>query len=163
MADRLYRSPDDRMIAGVAGGLAEHLDADPSIVRIIWAVLIFLTGGLALLVYIVMAIVVPEGEPVDPPMPVDAGTNSEAGQGGPAPTAAGFAAPPPTRRARRRDPARQGQGGLIGGLILIFLGAAFLVRQLVPSLDYGSWWPLILIGLGLVLIVVALMPGRRSG
>ena len=60
MTDRLYRSPDDRMLAGVAGGLAEMLDFDPSIIRIVWAVLIVLTGGLALLVYIVMAIVVPE-------------------------------------------------------------------------------------------------------
>ena len=60
MTDRLYRSPDDRMLAGVAGGVAEMLDVDPSIIRIVWAVLIVLTGGLALLVYIVMAIVVPE-------------------------------------------------------------------------------------------------------
>ena len=60
MTERLYRSRDDRMIAGVAGGVAEQLDADPSLIRIVWAVLIFLTGGLALVVYIVMAIVVPE-------------------------------------------------------------------------------------------------------
>ena len=60
MNDRLYRSRDDRMITGVAGGVAEQLDADPSLIRIVWAVLIVLTGGLALLVYIVMAVVVPE-------------------------------------------------------------------------------------------------------
>jgi phage shock protein PspC (stress-responsive transcriptional regulator) len=60
VTDRLYRSPDDRMLSGVAGGLAEMLDIDPSIVRIVWAVLVPLTGGIALLVYIVMAIVVPE-------------------------------------------------------------------------------------------------------
>ena len=59
MADRLYRSRDDRMLAGVAGGVAEMLDADPSIIRIAWVLLIFLTGGIALVVYIVMAIVVP--------------------------------------------------------------------------------------------------------
>ena len=47
------------MIAGVAGGVAEMLDADPSIIRIVWALLVFLTGGISLLVYIVMAIVVP--------------------------------------------------------------------------------------------------------
>ena len=35
MDDRLYRSRDERMIAGVAGGLAERLDLDPSLVRII--------------------------------------------------------------------------------------------------------------------------------
>lgn len=60
MAERLYRSRDDRMLAGVAGGVAETLDADPSLVRIVWALLVFLTGGIALVVYIVMAIVVPE-------------------------------------------------------------------------------------------------------
>src|SRR3989337_1267377 len=60
MDDRLYRSRDERMIAGVAGGLAERLDLDPSLVRIIWAVLVLPTGFLALLVYVVMAIVVPE-------------------------------------------------------------------------------------------------------
>lgn len=60
MSTHLYRSRDDRMLAGVAGGLAELWDADPSLVRIVWALLIPLTGGIALVVYIVMAIVVPE-------------------------------------------------------------------------------------------------------
>ena len=60
MDDRLYRSVDDRMLAGVAGGVAERLDADPSIIRVVWALLIILTGGLALVAYVVMAIVVPE-------------------------------------------------------------------------------------------------------
>jgi len=60
MSTHLYRSRDDRMLAGVAGGLAELWDADPSLVRIVWAVLVPLTGGIALVIYIVMAIVVPE-------------------------------------------------------------------------------------------------------
>ena len=53
------------MIAGVAGGLAEFWDADPSLIRIVWALLVVLTGGIALLVYIIMAIVVPEGRADD--------------------------------------------------------------------------------------------------
>jgi phage shock protein C len=60
MTTHLYRSVHDRMLAGVAGGLAELWDADPSLVRIIWALLVPLTGGIALVVYIVMASVVPE-------------------------------------------------------------------------------------------------------
>ena len=40
MNDRLYRSRSDRMLAGVAGGLAEHFDLDPSLVRVLWAILI---------------------------------------------------------------------------------------------------------------------------
>jgi phage shock protein C len=60
MDTRLYRSREDRMLAGVAGGLAEMWDADPSLVRIVWALLVVLTGGIFLVIYIVMAIVVPE-------------------------------------------------------------------------------------------------------
>ena len=41
---RLYRSREDRMVAGVAGGMAEYVGIDPTIVRILW-VLAFLPGG----------------------------------------------------------------------------------------------------------------------
>jgi phage shock protein PspC (stress-responsive transcriptional regulator) len=61
--ERLYRSRDDRMLFGVAGGMADWLDIDPAIVRIVWALLIF-AGGAGLLLYIVAAIVIPE-EPLD--------------------------------------------------------------------------------------------------
>lgn len=60
MNEHLFRSRDERVIAGVAGGLAERLDLDPALVRIVWLLLVPLTGGFALLVYIVMAIVVPD-------------------------------------------------------------------------------------------------------
>jgi phage shock protein C len=60
MNDRLYRSRDERIFAGVAGGVAERFDLDPSLVRVVWIILMFLTGGLFFLLYIVMAIVVPE-------------------------------------------------------------------------------------------------------
>ena len=63
MNDPLYRSRSDRMLAGVAGGVAEHFDLDPSLVRVGWAILVILSGGIFLLIYIVMAIVVPE-EPI---------------------------------------------------------------------------------------------------
>src|SRR3954466_12801057 len=60
VSDRLYRSRNDRMVAGVAGGVAQMLALDPSLVRIVWAVLVVLTGGIALVLYIIMAFVVPE-------------------------------------------------------------------------------------------------------
>jgi len=65
MNRRLYRSPSDRVLAGVAGGMAETYDMDPAVVRIAWALLILLSGGLLLILYIVIALVVPlrpEGE-----------------------------------------------------------------------------------------------------
>ncbi len=61
MNDRLYRSVDDRVIAGVCGGLAARMAIDPSLVRIGYAVLAFVTGIFPLLVlYVIMAAVVPE-------------------------------------------------------------------------------------------------------
>jgi phage shock protein C len=59
VTERLYRHPTDRAIAGVAGGLAVWLDIDPSLVRIAWVLLGIFSGGIFVLVYIVMMIVVP--------------------------------------------------------------------------------------------------------
>jgi phage shock protein C len=59
MAKKFYRSRTDRMIAGICGGLAQHLDADPSLVRLI-AVALVLAGGLSVWVYIAAWIIVPE-------------------------------------------------------------------------------------------------------
>ena len=56
---RLYRSTDDRMIAGVCAGLAEYIDIDPTIVRLLF-VLGLLAGGATFWAYLVMMLVVPE-------------------------------------------------------------------------------------------------------
>jgi len=57
--DRLRRSTSDRYIAGVAGGLGRHFDIDPTIVRVVLAVLTFF-GGAGLLVYGAVWLFVPE-------------------------------------------------------------------------------------------------------
>jgi len=56
---RLYRTADDRILAGVAGGVAAYFDVDPVIVRIIWFLSIFFTGTLTFWAYLIMIIVVP--------------------------------------------------------------------------------------------------------
>lgn len=56
--NRLYRSRSDKVIGGVCGGLAESLGIDPTVVRLI-LVFFFLFGGVGLLVYVVMWIVIP--------------------------------------------------------------------------------------------------------
>lgn len=70
MDKRLYRSRDDRMISGVCGGIAEYFDLDPTVVRLAAVALLFVTSGAVIVVYIIMAIVVPEapaeGEPDSP-------------------------------------------------------------------------------------------------
>ena len=64
-AHRLYKSRDDRFLFGVAGGLAEYFDIDPVLVRVGWVLLTIATGGIGLLVYIVLAIVTPNGRRMD--------------------------------------------------------------------------------------------------
>lgn len=57
---QLTRSTSNRMIAGVCAGLGDYLGIDPTIVRLL-AVLAFFTGfGSIALVYLIMAIIVPE-------------------------------------------------------------------------------------------------------
>ena len=58
---RLQRNPDDKVIAGVASGVADFFGLDPTVVRVIWALTILL-GGLGVIVYIILWIVVPEGD-----------------------------------------------------------------------------------------------------
>lgn len=55
---RLYRSNDDRVIAGICGGLGEHLDMDPVIWRVIFIVLLMM-AGLTFWIYIIMWLIVP--------------------------------------------------------------------------------------------------------
>ena len=63
MEKKLYRSRYDKKLAGVCGGLAQYLNMDPTVVRVIW-LLISLFVGAGLLAYIILALVIPE-EPAE--------------------------------------------------------------------------------------------------
>ena len=58
---RMYRDPDHRVIGGVCSGMGAYWDIDPVIVRIIFVALA-LGGGLGLLVYLILYIVIPEAK-----------------------------------------------------------------------------------------------------
>jgi phage shock protein C len=65
-APRLLRSRLDRKIGGVCAGLAEHLDLDTSLIRILWVFLTFASGFFpGLIAYILAWIIIPE-EPLLP-------------------------------------------------------------------------------------------------
>ena len=59
---RLYKSRNNKMICGVCAGIADYFNIDPSIVRVLWAVLA-LAAGTGILAYIACAIILPEGDP----------------------------------------------------------------------------------------------------
>ena len=63
MADnvkKLYRSRKDRMLAGICGGLGEMFSVDPTLIRLIFALIALFTLGTAVLVYILGWIIIPE-------------------------------------------------------------------------------------------------------
>ena len=59
MNKRLYRSNRNRMLCGVCGGIAEYLNVDPAVVRLVWIVFCAL-GGSGFIAYIIAAIIMPE-------------------------------------------------------------------------------------------------------
>jgi len=56
---RLIRSRDNRMLFGVCAGLAQYLNIDPVIVRLL-AVLLTLWNGIGLVVYLILALLMPQ-------------------------------------------------------------------------------------------------------
>lgn len=76
---KLVRSATDKKIAGVCAGFAEYLDLDPTLVRLLWIMLIFF-GGWGVIAYLVAWIVMPE-EPKSQAVP--ATTTSTAAQAAP--------------------------------------------------------------------------------
>ena len=56
---KLYRSSTNKMLAGVCGGIGEYANIDPTVIRVIWAV-VACCGGVGLLAYIICALIMPE-------------------------------------------------------------------------------------------------------
>ena len=59
MKKRLYRSNENKVVAGVCGGIAEYFDMDPTLIRLAW-ILFCALGGSGMLAYIIAAIIIPE-------------------------------------------------------------------------------------------------------
>ncbi|MCI9569037.1 MAG: PspC domain-containing protein [Lachnospiraceae bacterium] len=56
-ARKLYRSERNRMICGVCGGIGEFLNVDATLVRLIWAIMVF--SGPGVLAYLIAAVIIP--------------------------------------------------------------------------------------------------------
>ena len=69
------------------------------------------------------------------------------------------------RRAARAERRRNADpiAGLVFGGILVLLGVYFLLQQYLPSLDLGRFWPVIIIGIGVLLVVRAVTRPRPEG
>ncbi len=60
MEKHLSKSASNKMICGVCGGIGEYFNIDPTVIRLIWAILSICGVGSGLIVYIIAAIIMPE-------------------------------------------------------------------------------------------------------
>ena len=137
--NRLYRSRTDKVIGGVSGGLADYINIDPVVVRILF-VLLAIFGGSGVLVYIILWIAIPEapiGYQVFEEKKNDEVIVEETEE---------------TEEIETGGSSRKTNTSLIAGIVLIVFGLVMLMSQLVPMWNIMQFWPLLLIVAGVLLI-----------
>lgn len=156
MNKKLYRSKTDKIFAGVCGGLAEYFDIDATIIRLLF-ILIVAFGGSGLIVYALLWLIMPKSS--NEPAIITEERVKEVAQEV-REKVEEFREnikndePAPKVHSHLHD-SNQRRGGLFGWVLLI-LGLAFLFNSFAPTwmrMHMFSYWPLILVFLGLVMIV----------
>ncbi|HZJ83517.1 MAG TPA: PspC domain-containing protein [Clostridia bacterium] len=125
MDKKLYRSREQKMLAGVCGGVGEYFNIDVTLVRLVWAIAAIPSFGGALVIYILAAIIVPERSQGDQEY-----TYVVHDEGEP------------------RDNAKVMS---ILGIILVVIGAISLIGVMFPfamRLLRNGFWPILLIVIG---------------
>lgn len=131
--NKLYRSNTDKVIGGVSGGLADYLNIDVVIIRILF-VLLALFGGGGVLIYIILWIAIPAQTVGFTPIHdvSSSGTTDEDTTG--------------------VVTNKQSNTALGAGIILIIIGLLFLADRLMPFYNLIDFWPVILIAAGVIII-----------
>lgn len=170
MSKKLYRSKDDRMIAGVCGGLADYFNVDSSLIRL--AVLfIFLFQGIGLIAYIIAWVVISE-EPAENEykMPDEYYIEEQKSREKRAEQQRSDKDNEEDSKEHQSDAKNESEKEYyqkyeeqssenktdnrrkLFAVIMILVGSVFLVDIWVPDLYWEKYWPLILIGLGAVML-----------
>ena len=158
MAKKLYRSTTDKMLGGVAGGLAEYFDIDSTLVRVLFIVVVFLGGG-GIIAYIILWIVVPQKPYELPKYPFNQSTSvgesssgSESGSG-------------TSSEESKSDSFSVANGSVAGSMthtnnkqiwiavILIVIGGLLLLDNIFPTFAFRHFWPVLLIAIGIGLLL----------
>jgi phage shock protein C len=134
---RLYRCRHDRRIAGVAAGLAEFFELDPTLMRLLWFVSIIVTGGLSILLYLGLVLIVPN----EPMTDVEAAT-ATAYEG----------------HRHAAGGAGSGRWTTYLGIGLILFGGLALIDALLPSwIDAWRYLgPAFIVAIGALLVIGAM-------
>lgn len=142
MEKRLYRSRENTVICGVCGGIAEYLDIDPTLVRLIW-VISAIYGGIGIIAYIICYIVIPENKADTVVHKKDAEEDEQSAQ----------QLPDDENQHRTNDPEKSDRNRLLAGVLLISIGGLLLFRRWFYWINLGKYWPVLLIIAGIVIII----------
>jgi len=123
---KIYLSRN-KVIGGVAGGIAEYFGVDPTIVRLLWVLAVFSGAGVP--AYVVAMFIIPERPVPDPNSTTEI---------------------PVATESRNTNSSDDSQRSL--GIILIAVGVVFLTRSFLPWFPWTRVWPVVLIlaGVGLL-------------
>ncbi len=140
---RFSRSSTDKVLAGVCGGLGTYFELDPTVFRIIFVVATFF-GGFGLLLYIILALLVPADDQT-PDEPIKK-VRTVAAQ-------VGRAVENGTNIAKAEVSRRRGDHAW-AGLVLVLAGILFLLANFgfFRWVDAGKFWPILLILIGLFIV-----------
>ena len=132
MYKQIYRSQKNKVIAGVAGGIAEYFELDPVIVRAAF-IITTLGWGFGFIAYFVLWIIMPTAKKV---MEIQNDTISEE-----------LSPDDAIRSENRKTNSR-----IAAGITLIILGAMLFIDKFICWLDFHTFWPLALIILGVMIL-----------
>lgn len=144
MEKRVYRSRKNKVIGGVAGGLAEYFDIDPVIVRVIFVVTA-VAWGISILAYIILWIAIPENPKFDEEEfleDLEPDYVKEADE----------------IYSRNKKTNRK----VIAGIILIAIGSLILMKKFLPVIQWSYVLPFIIIVIGAYVIYTA-YNGKSNG
>lgn len=137
MQKKWYRSRNDKMIGGVAGGIAEYFEIDPVIVRIIFVCALFFGAGI--LAYILLWIIIPEE-----PFTIENNTSSTSTSEQQSTTSENN-----KENGEKTSSGRTKTTYIFGGILVVF-GVILLFSNLF---SFEAFWPLIFIALGVALLL----------
>ncbi len=147
MPRKLYRSSRDRMLGGVAGGLAEYFEIDSTLVRILFVITLFI-GGTGVLAYILLWIVVPEAPYTFYQAKNGTSSHSSTESAPPSPVA-------DVENYLKIQDEKKKKRIIFGGAVLIIIGMVFLADNFIPHFDASDLFPLLLVAVGIGILINA--------
>lgn len=143
MERQLYRPKRNRVIAGVCSGFAEYFAIDPTIIRIV--TIIIALSGAGIFAYIIAAIIMPDESRIYQGNDWNSNTSTSTDD---------FVREHEKTKEDWEQPVKYSsqKNKVVMGGILVILGFVFLIKQFIPGFDWKFLFPLLLIGVGGIII-----------